>query len=55
MNKLEKTFEVIGWFVIILTLIMLIGFIFMIVVLSRFDKCKDLDFQLPYCEKYKNF
>lgn len=55
MNKLEKVCEIIAYIVLGIGFLMIIWFITMFILLLRYDECYDNSFELPYCEKYKNF
>lgn len=55
MKKLEKIINIIEWIVVILGFSMIILFALMCVRLSQYNKCKNVDFEPLYCEKYKNF
>lgn len=55
MDKLEKIISVIGWIIVTIGFLMIIGFITMIVMLARYDDCRESGFQYSYCEKYKDF
>lgn len=52
---LDKIFKVIAFIIVILGFAMITLFIAMIIMLSKYDNCKDTNFQPSYCEKYKNF
>ena len=54
-NFVEKVFQIIAFIVVILGFAMIIWFIAMFVMLSKYDNCKDMNFQPSYCTKYKNF
>ena len=54
-NFVEKVFQIIAFVVVILGFAMIIWFIAMFVMLSKYDNCKDMNFQPSYCTKYKNF
>lgn len=54
-NFIEKVFKIIVSIVIILGFAMIIWFIAMFIMLSKYDDCKDMNFQQSYCDKYKNF
>ena len=55
MSKLEKVFNVIGWIVVIFALLFIIGFVAMIIMLVRYDECRQGEFESAYCERYKDF
>ena len=54
-SRFEVAFEIIGWIVVIISLIFITGFIFIIVSLFKYDKCNQLEFEPVYCEKYKDY
>ena len=54
-NFVEKVFQIIAFVVVILGFAMIIWFITMFVMLSKYNNCKDTSFQPSYCAKYKNF
>ena len=55
MDKLEKIISVIGWIIVTIGFLMIIGFTAMIIMLARYDDCRENGFQYSYCEKYKDF
>lgn len=54
-DKLEKIISVIGWIIVTIGFLMIIGFIAMIVMLVRYNDCRENGFQYSYCEKYREF
>lgn len=52
---LDKIFQIIAFIVVILGFAMITLFIVMVIMLSKYDNCKDRNFQPSYCYKYKNF
>lgn len=52
---LDKIFKIIAFIVVILGFAMIILFITIVIMLSKYDNCKDMNFQPNYCDKYKNF
>ena len=55
MNKLEKIMYAIWWFACGIMLLGIIWFITMFIMLVRYKDCYNNNFELPYCEKYKDF
>lgn len=54
-NKLDIAFEVVAWIIVIISLLFIAGFAFIIISLFNYDKCTQLEFEPPYCEKYKDY
>lgn len=55
MEKIEKIMNTIGWIIVTIGFLMIIGFITMIIMLARYNDCRENGFQYPYCEKYEDF
>ena len=51
----DKILRILGWITIIFIFIIMLLFVIILIKLYRYDKCKQLEFEPPYCEKYKNF
>lgn len=55
MNKICIIIKIFIGIICFLTILMFIWFIAMIAMLKQYRDCSEMDFSLPYCEKYKNF
>ena len=52
---MEKLLETIIYITMLIVVVMICCFIIMVIKLIRFDKCNKNNFELSYCEKYKDF
>ena len=55
MNKICIMIKIFIGIICFLTILMFIWVIAMIVMLKQYNDCSEIDFSIPYCEKYKNF
>ncbi len=55
MGKLEKVMYILGFIAVLLILSFITFIVIMAWKLDRYDKCYDNNFELSYCEKYKDF
>ena len=55
MNKICIMIKIFIGIICFLTILMFVWFIAMIVMLKQYHDCYEMDFSIPYCEKYKNF
>lgn len=54
-DKIYNILQVIAIIIVIATIIMMLLFFWMIYRLATYDRCKNIEFTEPICEKYRNF